>query len=68
MHTQCYFGRGTAQLKGGKGREDGIRALIETCRELKLPQQDTFLNIQRKLDLSEAEVQKFMDQYWHMTK
>ena len=46
------------------GREDSIKALIQTCQKLSLSEQKTKANILEHFALSDSEIQKFMEKYW----
>ena len=53
-------------LKKGeeKGLEQGIKVLIETCKELGFCMEDTLSKIQTKFDLSKDIAQDYMDRFW----
>lgn len=47
-----------------EGRAEGIRVLIETCKELKMSLEDTRNKIIEKLSLDDKEVDVLIKKYW----
>lgn len=48
-----------------KGKSEGIRVLIETCREFGVSREETESRIILKLALSPDEATNYMDCYWN---
>ena len=47
-----------------KGVERGIAAVIRTCRNLNVSEEDTLNNVQREYELSMEEAKKYLETYW----
>ena len=47
-----------------KGVEHGIAAVIRTCRNLNVSEEDTLNNVQREYELSMEEAKKYLETYW----
>ena len=47
-----------------KGKTEGVKALIETCREFGESREDTLKRLTGKLSLTEKEAAKYMDAFW----
>ncbi|MGN0141198.1 MAG: Rpn family recombination-promoting nuclease/putative transposase [Roseburia sp.] len=47
-----------------EGMAEGIKVLIETCRELGLSREDTLLRTANKFNMCKDEVEDYMAQYW----
>ena len=47
-----------------KGVERGIAAVIRTCRNLNVSEEDTLNNVQRDYELSMEEAKKYLGTYW----
>ena len=48
-----------------KGTEDGIRVLIETCKEFGLSYEDTISKIELKFELTKDVAEKYAGKYWN---
>ena len=48
-----------------KGRAEGIRVLIETCKELGLSREDTFVRTKEKFGLTNDAAEKWIEKYWN---
>ena len=46
-----------------RGRKAGIRAFVETCKELGIPEQEIAEKLQDKFDLSEQEVKSYIEKH-----
>ena len=46
-----------------RGRKAGIRAFVETCKELGIPEQEIEEKLQDKFDLSEQEVKSYIEKH-----
>lgn len=46
------------------GLEQGIKALIETCKELAISKSDTLSRIVEKFNLSKDDAEKILTKYW----
>ena len=46
-----------------RGRKAGIRAFVETCKELGIPEQEMEEKLQDKFDLSEQEVKSYIEKH-----
>ena len=46
-----------------QGREEGISAFVETCKELGIPEQEMKEKLQDKFKLSEQEVKRYIEKY-----
>lgn len=56
------------EMKGvEKGIESGIKALIETCREFNISQEETFSQIIAKFNISTDDTEIYMNKYWKET-
>ena len=47
-----------------KGIEQGIEALIETCREFGLSKEDTQRKLQTKFESPTERIDSYMEKYW----
>ena len=46
-----------------RGRKAGIRAFVETCKELGIPEHEIAEKLQDKFDLSEQEVKSYIEKH-----
>ena len=46
-----------------RGKKAGIRAFVETCKELGIPEQEIAEKLQDKFDLSEQEVKSYIEKH-----
>ena len=46
-----------------RGRKAGIRAFVETCKELGIPEQEMEEKLQDKFDLSEQEAKSYIEKH-----
>ena len=46
-----------------EGRQEGIKAFIESCQELGISKEDTLLKLQEKFTLAEP-VEAYLERYW----
>lgn len=51
-----------------EGREEGIRVLITTCRELEVSYESVEKKLKEKYELNDTESQNYMDLYWSAEK
>lgn len=51
-----------------KGRAEGIRVLIETCKELGLSREDTFVRTKEKFGLTNDAAEKWLKKYWNISE
>ena len=49
-----------------RGMELGIKALIETCRELNITREEILLKIVEKFSLSEREAEEYLLLHWNV--
>lgn len=47
-----------------QGMDTGIRAVIETCRELKIPRNETKKRVMDKCRITEEMADRYMAKYW----
>jgi hypothetical protein len=47
-----------------KGRDNGIRALLNTLQELKIPVETAIAQVKDKFQLGDIQTEKYMQQYW----
>ena len=53
-----------AEKAAAETTAEGIRILIETCKELGLSRKDTSIRTQNKYDIKEDTAEKYMEEYW----
>ena len=62
---QIMLERQEARMEGhAKGRDEGLKALISTCKELKVSFDETAAKVKEKFSLEDEEVLKSMQLYW----
>lgn len=47
-----------------QGIEQGIKVLVETCKELGISQEDTQARVEKKFELSENAAKEFVAKFW----
>ena len=47
-----------------QGKQQGIRALIETCRDFGASREETLSKVAEKFSLSSADAEKHMREFW----
>ena len=52
------------QIYRDEGREEGIGALIEICRELNIPKEDVIDKIMSKFSISRERAGEYLEEYW----
>ena len=68
MASAYYHGVDVGEKRGMKlgeerGKKAGIRAFVETCKELGIPEQEIAEKLQDKFDLSEQEVKSYIEKH-----
>ena len=64
MASAYYHGVDVGEKRGEeRGRKAGIRAFVETCKELGIPEQEIAEKLQDKFDLSEQEVKSYIEKH-----
>ena len=47
-----------------KGIQEGIQILVDFCREMRFPREDSKAKIAEKFGLEPTEAEKYMEEYW----
>ena len=68
MASAYHHGVDVGEKRGMKlgeerGKKAGIRAFVETCKELGIPEQEIAEKLQDKFDLSEQEVKSYIEKH-----
>ena len=62
--SMCNLADGIEEKGIRKGIEQGIKVLIETCKELGLSRNETMLKVADKFTISQEDSEKYVEMYW----